>query len=111
VVSSDHFFGSDVSLIHADNSFSESLDFTQNNVMGTHVLLEAARVANIRRFIHISTDEVYGELKAEAVSRWFGQALATFLSSIYMGHSTRASKKVYWHLQIRTRQPKQPPNA
>lgn len=29
--------------------------------MGTHVLLESAKVANIKRFIHVSTDEVYGE--------------------------------------------------
>jgi len=31
--------------------------------MGTHVLLEVARVSNIKRFIHISTDEVYGEVE------------------------------------------------
>ena len=30
-------------------------------MLGTHVLLEAAKVANVKRFIHISTDEVYGE--------------------------------------------------
>ena len=29
--------------------------------MGTHVLLESAKVAKISRFIHVSTDEVYGE--------------------------------------------------
>jgi dTDP-D-glucose 4,6-dehydratase len=33
----------------------------QNNIMGTHVLLESAKVAKIARFIHVSTDEVYGE--------------------------------------------------
>lgn len=33
----------------------------QNNIMGTHVLLESAKVAKISRFIHVSTDEVYGE--------------------------------------------------
>ena len=33
-----------------------------NNTYGTHVLLEAARMAEgIKRFIHVSTDEVYGE--------------------------------------------------
>jgi dTDP-D-glucose 4,6-dehydratase len=30
--------------------------------MGTHVLLEAAKVHGIKRFIHVSTDEVYGEV-------------------------------------------------
>ena len=46
---------------HVDNSFGNSFEFTSNNVEGTHVLLEASRSANIRRFVHVSTDEVYGE--------------------------------------------------
>ncbi|KAK8791844.1 hypothetical protein WA158_005221 [Blastocystis sp. Blastoise] len=46
---------------HVDNSFGNSLTFTYNNVVGTHILLESARVHNIKRFIHVSTDEVYGE--------------------------------------------------
>ncbi|KAH6585558.1 hypothetical protein BASA50_001167 [Batrachochytrium salamandrivorans] len=50
---------------HVDNSFGDSLEFTRNNVYGTHVLLEAARVHKIRRFVHISTDEVYGEVGSE----------------------------------------------
>ncbi|KND05159.1 dTDP-glucose 4,6-dehydratase [Spizellomyces punctatus DAOM BR117] len=48
---------------HVDNSFGNSAEFTLNNVMGTHVLLEAARINNVKRFIHISTDEVYGEVE------------------------------------------------
>ena len=46
---------------HVDNSFGNSFQFTQHNIMGTHVLLEAAKNAAVRRFIHVSTDEVYGE--------------------------------------------------
>ncbi|PNW86369.1 hypothetical protein CHLRE_02g083800v5 [Chlamydomonas reinhardtii] len=47
---------------HVDNSFGNSLAFTLNNTYGTHVLLEAARMhGRIRRFINVSTDEVYGE--------------------------------------------------
>lgn len=46
---------------HVDNSFGNSFQFTQNNIMGTHVLLESAKVHGIKRFIHVSTDEVYGE--------------------------------------------------
>jgi nucleoside-diphosphate-sugar epimerase len=47
---------------HVDNSFGNSLAFTMNNTYGTHVLLEACRMATgIRRFINVSTDEVYGE--------------------------------------------------
>ena len=46
---------------HVDNSFNSSVSFTQNNVMGTHVLLECCRMyGQIRRFVHVSTDEVYG---------------------------------------------------
>jgi dTDP-glucose 4,6-dehydratase len=45
---------------HVDNSFGNSFAFTQNNVMGTHVLIETAKTHGIRRFIHVSTDEVYG---------------------------------------------------
>lgn len=45
-----------------DNSFGNSLAFTMNNTYGTHVLLEACRMAGtVRRFINVSTDEVYGE--------------------------------------------------
>ncbi|GJD12393.1 Trifunctional UDP-glucose 4,6-dehydratase/UDP-4-keto-6-deoxy-D-glucose 3,5-epimerase/UDP-4-keto-L-rhamnose-reductase RHM3 [Galdieria sulphuraria] len=46
---------------HVDNSFGSSLTFTHNNVLGTHVLLECCRqYGRIKRFIHVSTDEVYG---------------------------------------------------
>ena len=48
---------------HVDNSFGNSLTFTRNNVQGTHTLLEVSRVyGKIQKFIHVSTDEVYGEV-------------------------------------------------
>ena len=47
---------------HVDLSFGNSLAFTLNNTYGTHILLEACRsYANIKRFVNVSTDEVYGE--------------------------------------------------
>lgn len=47
---------------HVDNSFGNSLAFTMNNTYGTHVILEACRMyKGIRRFVNVSTDEVYGE--------------------------------------------------
>ena len=48
---------------HVDNSFNNSFEFTKTNIEGTHILLEACRLARctIRRFLHVSTDEVYGE--------------------------------------------------
>lgn len=49
---------------HVDNSFGNSMTFTKNNVLGTHNLLECARVyGKIEKFIHVSTDEVYGEVE------------------------------------------------
>lgn len=47
---------------HVDLSFGNSYGFTHTNVYGTHVLLESAKSVGIKKFIHISTDEVYGEV-------------------------------------------------
>ena len=47
---------------HVDNSFGNSFEFTQTNVVGTHCLMEACRRENVERIIHVSTDEVYGEV-------------------------------------------------
>jgi dTDP-glucose 4,6-dehydratase len=47
---------------HVQNSFTESLKYTQDNIVGTHTLLECVKLyGNIKKFIHVSTDEVYGE--------------------------------------------------
>jgi dTDP-glucose 4,6-dehydratase len=47
---------------HVQNSFEDSLKYTYDNILGTHTLLESCRkYGNIQKFIHISTDEVYGE--------------------------------------------------
>ena len=48
---------------HVDNSIKEPFIFTQTNVLGTHTLLEAARKYKIKKFLHISSDEVYGSIK------------------------------------------------
>lgn len=47
---------------HVDRSITDAGVFVRTNVLGTHVLLEAARKVGITKFVHISTDEVYGEL-------------------------------------------------
>ena len=52
---------------HVDNSFYDSIRFTENNVVGVHHLLESARIyGKLTMFIHVSTDEVYGEVVAGA---------------------------------------------
>ncbi|MEW6618397.1 MAG: dTDP-glucose 4,6-dehydratase [bacterium] len=49
---------------HVDRSILEAGTFIQTNVYGTYILLESAKKHNIKRFLHISTDEVYGEAKS-----------------------------------------------
>ncbi|WP_195573512.1 dTDP-glucose 4,6-dehydratase [Paenibacillus sp. 1001270B_150601_E10] len=47
---------------HVDRSILEPGIFVQTNVMGTQVLLDAARKYNVKKYVQISTDEVYGTL-------------------------------------------------
>ncbi len=47
---------------HVDRSLGDPSSFVLTDVYGTHVLLEAARKLGLRRFVQISTDEVYGEI-------------------------------------------------
>lgn len=49
---------------HVDRSILDATPFLRANVNGTHSLLEASRHSGVKRFINISTDEVYGELEA-----------------------------------------------
>lgn len=54
---------------HVDNSIKKPFLFTHTNVIGTHTLLEAAKQVwgegSNNKFVHISTDEVYGSLKED----------------------------------------------
>ncbi|MEG0449828.1 MAG: dTDP-glucose 4,6-dehydratase [Lysinibacillus sp.] len=47
---------------HVDRSITNPAVFLQTNVLGTQVLLNAARQVGLTKFVHVSTDEVYGEL-------------------------------------------------
>jgi dTDP-glucose 4,6-dehydratase len=47
---------------HVDRSILAPAVFIETNVRGTQVLLEAARELGVKRFLHVSTDEVYGSL-------------------------------------------------
>src|SRR3989344_4910819 len=53
---------------HVDRSITDSSDFVKTNVLGTLVLLECARRFNVKRFVQIGTDEVYGSLKEDSSS-------------------------------------------
>jgi dTDP-glucose 4,6-dehydratase len=45
---------------HVDRSIGDSSSFIQTDVLGVHVLLESARMHGVKRFVQVSTDEVYG---------------------------------------------------
>ena len=47
---------------HVDRSILGSAAFIQSNVVGTQILLDVARKKGVERFLHVSTDEVYGSL-------------------------------------------------
>ncbi len=47
---------------HVDRSIHGAKDFVRTNVVGTQTLLDASRASSVKRFVHVSTDEVYGSL-------------------------------------------------
>jgi len=48
---------------HVDISIKNPVEFIQTNIYGTYILLELAKKYKIKRFVQISTDEVYGSIK------------------------------------------------
>ncbi len=50
---------------HVDRSILDSTPFIRTNVLGTQVLIDVARERHVRRFLQVSTDEVYGSLGPE----------------------------------------------
>ncbi len=50
---------------HVDRSIEDALPFVRTNILGTQVLLDCSRRFDIDRFLHVSTDEVYGSLSEE----------------------------------------------
>lgn len=52
---------------HVDRSIESGIGFVRTNVLGTQVLLENARRFHVGRFVHVSTDEVYGSLPPQGV--------------------------------------------
>ena len=47
---------------HVDRSIDAPGEFVRTNVLGTQVMLDAARKFGVEKFVHVSTDEVYGTL-------------------------------------------------
>lgn len=71
---------------HVDRSILNPLDFVTTNVVGTQVLLDAARKHNVGRFHHISTDEVFGSLELNS-SEQFSE------TTPYQPHSPYSASK------------------
>jgi dTDP-glucose 4,6-dehydratase len=67
--------GSRVSIVHfaaeshVDRSIQSGMPFVNTNVGGTQVLLDVARARGVARFVHVSTDEVYGSLGEKGAFR------------------------------------------
>lgn len=76
---------------HVDRSIHDAAPFLHTNVVGTQVLLEAARKYKTRRFLHISTDEVYGSVPRGA---------ATETSHLHPASPYSASKAAADHLVL-----------
>lgn len=53
---------------HVDRSITNPEIFVRTNVLGTQVLLDAAKTIGVTKFLHVSTDEVYGELDFDFTS-------------------------------------------
>ncbi|HWG47649.1 MAG TPA: dTDP-glucose 4,6-dehydratase [Gemmataceae bacterium] len=54
---------------HVDRSIQDSTPFVNTNIVGTQILLDAARAAGVQRYVQISTDEVYGSLGSTGAFR------------------------------------------
>lgn len=68
---------------HVDRSIIDSRPFIESNVLGTQSLLDAARRAGGRRFLHVSTDEVYGDLPIDRPDLLFTEETPLAPSSPY----------------------------
>lgn len=55
---------------HVDRSIADASPFIKTNIEGTHILLESSLANNIKRFHHISTDEVFGSLELNTTEKF-----------------------------------------
>ncbi|MCL2024320.1 MAG: dTDP-glucose 4,6-dehydratase [Coriobacteriia bacterium] len=74
---------------HVDRSLEDPEVFLRTNIIGTHVLMDAARDYNVTRFHQVSTDEVYGDLPIDRPDLLFTEQTPLCPSSPYS--SSKAS--------------------
>jgi len=75
---------------HVDRSIMNPAIFLQTNVIGTQILLDAAREFGVRRFHQVSTDEVYGDLPLERQDLFFVEETPLNPSSPYSASKAAA---------------------
>ncbi len=83
---------------HVDRSIAAPSSFIQTNIVGTHILLEKALKNKIKRFHHISTDEVFGSLNLNDPSK-FNERTLYNPRSPYAASKTASDHLVraYWY--------------
>ena len=74
---------------HVDNSITGPAPFVHTNIVGTFNLLECARIYDVKKFIQVSTDEVYGQLKSLSEDA-FRETTAIAPSSVYSASKASA---------------------
>lgn len=72
---------------HVDRSILSAEDFVLTNVLGTQVMLDVARHRKVKRFLHISTDEVGGDMRPD---EWFSEDSPLQPNSPYAASKTAA---------------------
>ena len=75
---------------HVDRSIASAAEFVTTNVLGTQVLLDAARAKNARRFCQVSTDEVMGSLPEADENAFFTESSALEPNSPYAASKAAA---------------------
>ena len=85
---------------HVDRSISDPCIFVKTNVMGTQVLLDAAKEYGVKRYHQVSTDEVYGDLPLDRPDLFFTETTPLHTSSPYS--SSKASADLFVLAYYRT---------
>jgi dTDP-glucose 4,6-dehydratase len=84
---------------HVDRSIMDSGPFVHTNVVGTQILLDTARAKGIDKFLHVSTDEVYGSLPEDRPDIKFTEQTALAPNSPYSASKAAADclVRAYFH--------------
>jgi dTDP-glucose 4,6-dehydratase len=82
---------------HVDRSIVGAAEFVRTNVLGTQVMLEVARQRRVKRFLHISTDEVGGDMPPDG---WFKEGDPLHASSPYA--ASKGSAELFVQAAART---------